>query len=168
MDLLLINVTVSFFISLVLHEAGHYVAARLVKIPVIEAGMGWGPTIYGGRIGNLFCKFRTLPIGAYIRLDMSVLQSRPLWEQLFVLGAGIAVNLLLAILAWGSLFSTINLALAIGNLLPLYQHDGWKCGMVIFRRLLKGPSPVVEWSFTLCGGLLTLMLLVQAVLMFQN
>lgn len=168
MDLLLINVALSFFISLVLHEAGHYFAARLVKIPVIEAGLGWGPTLYNTRIGNLICKFRTLPIGAYIRLDMPVLRSRPLWEQLFVLGAGIAVNLLLAALSWGSLFGTINLALAIGNLLPLYQHDGWKCGMVIFRRILKGPSPVVEWSFTLCGGLLTLLLLVQAVLMFQK
>jgi regulator of sigma E protease len=168
MDLLLINVAVSFFISLVLHEAGHYIAARLVKIPVIEAGLGWGPTLGAVRIRTLFCKFRTLPVGAYIRLDMSVLRSRPLWEQLFVLAAGIAVNLLLAILAWGSLFGTINLALAIGNLLPLYQHDGWKCGMVIFRRIFKGPSPAVEWSFTLCGGLVTLLLLVQAVLLFQN
>lgn len=168
MNPILFNVIVSFFISLVLHEAGHYVAARLVKIPVIEAGLGWGPTLFGVRIHKLFCKVRTLPIGAYIRLDMSVLRSRPLWQQLFVLGAGIAVNLLLAAVAWGSLFGTINLALAIGNVLPLYQHDGWKCGMVIFRRILKGPSPVVEWSFTLCGGLLTLLLLVQAVLMFQK
>lgn len=168
MDLTLVNVVFSFFISLVLHEAGHYATARLVKIPVVEAGLGWGPTICGVHIGSLFCKFRTLPIGAYIRLDMSVLRSRPLWQQLFVLAAGIAVNFLLSALTWGSVFGTINLALGIGNLLPLYQHDGWKCGMVIFRRLLKGPSPVVEWSFTLCGGLLTLMLLVQAVLMFQN
>jgi membrane-associated protease RseP (regulator of RpoE activity) len=168
MNLLLVNVVLSFFISLILHEFGHYIAARLVKIPVIEAGLGWGPTLCKFRLPNLFCKIRTLPIGAYIRLDMSVLRSRPLSQQLFVLVAGIAVNLLLAVLAWGSLFSTINLALAIGNLLPLYQHDGWKCGMVIFRRIFKGPSPVVEWSFTLCGGLLTLVLLVQAVLMFQN
>jgi len=168
MDLILVNVVFSFFISLVLHEAGHFVAARLVKIPVIEAGLGWGPTVCHVRLRSLLCKFRSLPIGAYIRLDMAVLRSRPLWQQLFVLGAGIAVNTILAGLAWGSLFGTINLALAIGNLLPLYQHDGWKCGMVVFRKIFKGPSPVVEWSFTLCGGLLTLMLLVQAVLMFQN
>lgn len=168
MDFLFINVIFSFFVSLVLHEAGHYVAARVVKIPVIEAGLGWGPRICSVRLTNLLCKFRLLPIGAYIRLDMSVLRSRPLWQQLFVLAAGIAVNLLLAALSWGSLFGTINLALAVGNILPLYQHDGWKCGMVIFRRIFKGPSPVVEWSFTLCGGLLTLLLLVQAVLSFQN
>ena len=149
-----------------LHEAGHYGAARLVKIPVIEAGLGWGPTICGVHIGNLYCKIRTLPIGAYIRLDMAVLRTRPLWEQLFVLMAGVLVNLFLATLAWGSLFSMINLALAIGNLLPLYQHDGWKCGMVIFRRIFKGPSPAVEWSFTLCGGLVTLVLLIQALMLF--
>ena len=168
MSLLLINVILSFFISLVLHEAGHYVAARLVKVPVIEAGIGWGPRIFGVQAHNLVYQFRLLPIGAYIRMNMLVLRSRPLSQQLFVLGAGVAVNLLSGVVTWGSLFSVINLALAVGNLLPLYQHDGWKCGMVILRRVFRGANPVVEWSFTLSGGLLVLALLARAVWMFQN
>ena len=107
---------------------------------------------------------RLLPVGAYVQMDMAALQRRPLSQQLFVLGAGIGVNLVLCVLAWGSLFGALNLALAIGNLIPLYQLDGWKGGMVICRRMFGRPSPVVEWVFTLSGGAIALAVLVRAFL----
>ncbi len=84
-------------------------------------------------------------------MDMKGLQRRPLSQQLFVLLAGIAVNFILAAIAWGSFFGALNLVLAIGNLFPLYQQDGWKSGMVIFRRVFGRPNPLVEWSFTISG-----------------
>ncbi len=99
-------------------------------------------------------------------MDMAVLQRRPLVQQLFVLLAGIVVNLILAAIAWGTFFGTLNLALAIGNLLPVYQQDGWKSGMVIFRRLFGRPMPLVEWSFTISGGLMGLALLSLALFSF--
>jgi len=94
------------------------------------------------------------------------LQRRPLIQQLFVLLAGIAVNLILGAMAWGTFFGTLNLALAIGNLLPLYQQDGWKVGMLIFRRVFRRPSPLVEWSFTISAGLIVLAVLARAVFSF--
>jgi membrane-associated protease RseP (regulator of RpoE activity) len=166
MSLLIINVIVSLLVSLALHEFGHFLAARLCKIPVRQAGLGWGPKLLGVRVKEVDCNLRLLPLGAYIQMDMIVLQSRPLLQQLFVLGAGIAVNLALAALTWGTLFGALNLALAIGNILPVYQHDGWKVGMVICRRIFGGPSPMVEWTFTLAGGLLGLAVLAKAVLSF--
>jgi len=86
-------------------------------------------------------------------MDMSALQRRPLLQQLFVLLAGVTVNFILSGIAWGTFFGTINLLLAIGNLFPLYQQDGWKSGMVFFRCVFNRPSPLVEWSFTLSAGL---------------
>lgn len=168
MNPVLINVISSIFVSLVLHEYGHYVAARLCKVPVTEAGLGWGWRLFGVRVRNLQIQLRLLPVGAYVRMDMAALQQRPLMQQLFVLGAGIGVNLILALFTWGTFFGVVNLALAIGNLLPLYQHDGWKGGMLICRKIFRGSSPAVEWSFTLSGGLLALILLVRAILLFQN
>jgi Zn-dependent protease len=85
-------------------------------------------------------------------------------QQLFVLGAGVAVNIVLAFLAWGTLFGVFNLALAIGNLIPLYQLDGWKSGMVISRRLFGRPSPLVEWILTLGGGAIGLSVFLRAFL----
>jgi membrane-associated protease RseP (regulator of RpoE activity) len=164
MNSFIISATVSFIISLVLHELGHYVAARMCAVPVKQAGLGWGPKLFGVRLNQVDCQLRLLPIGAYVQMDMRALQSRPLVQQLFVLGAGIGVNLVLCVLTWGSFFSVINLALAIGNLIPLYQLDGWKSGMVICRRIFGRPSPVVEWVFTLSGGAIAAAVMLRAFL----
>jgi membrane-associated protease RseP (regulator of RpoE activity) len=164
MNVFVINAIVSFFAALVLHELGHYVAARLCKVPIKQVGLGWGPKVYGIRVSSVDYQLRLLPVGAYVQMDMIALQRRPLLQQLFVLGAGIGVNLVLCVLAWGSLFGTLNLALAIGNLIPLYQLDGWKSGMVIVRRMFGRPSPVAEWSLTLGGGAIALAVLARAFL----
>ncbi len=141
---------------------GHFLAARACRVPVTQAGFGWGPKLFGFRVNGVDYQLHLLPLGAYIRMDMSGLQRRPLFQQLFVLLAGIAVNLILGAIAWGTFFGTLNLVLAVGNLFPLYQHDGWKSGMVIFRRVFRRPSPLVEWSFTLSAGLIGLILLLRA------
>jgi len=166
MTLSLINAVVSFVTALVLHEFGHYLAARICGVPIKQAGFGWGPQLFSVRVSNVNYQLRLLPVGAYIQLDMIALQMRPLWQQLFVLGAGIGMNVMLGIVTWGSLFASLNLALAIGNLVPFYQLDGWKSGMVIWRRIFGRPSPLVEWVFTLGGGVIALAVLVRAFLNF--
>ena len=161
-----INIILSFAGALVLHEMGHFLAARACRITVSQAGLGWGPKLFGVRVRNVDYDLRLLPLGAFIRMDMATLQRRPLIQQLFVLFAGIGVNLILGAVAWGTFFGTLNLALAIGNLLPLYQQDGWKVGMLIFRRVFRRPSPLVEWSFTISAGLIGFALLARALLTF--
>ena len=162
---LLVNLLVSFIAAMVLHELGHYVAARLCGVPVKQAGFGWGPRLLGVRVSDVDCQLRMLPVGAYIQMDMVALQARPLLQQLFVLGAGVGMNLVLCALTWGSLFAALNLALAIGNIVPFYQLDGWKSGMVIVRRVFGRPCPLVEWMLTISGGAMVLAIFIRA---FQN
>ena len=107
----------SFVAALVLHELGHFVAARLCNVPIKQAGFGWGPKLFGVRVSDVDYQLRALPVGAYIQMDMVALQTRPLLQQLFVLGAGIGVNLMLCVLTWGALFGALNLALLITELL---------------------------------------------------
>lgn len=166
MNAVMVNVIVSFFVALVLHELGHYFAARVCGVPIKQAGLGWGPKLFGVRLSQVDCQLRLLPVGAYVQMDIVALQRRPLFQQLFVLGAGIGVNLVLCVLAWGTLFGALNLALAIGNVIPLYQLDGWKSGMVIVRKMFGRPSPLVEWILTLGGGVIALAVLVRAILNF--
>jgi membrane-associated protease RseP (regulator of RpoE activity) len=158
-----INAILSFSAALVLHEMGHFFAARACKVAVTEAGLGWGLKIFGIRARGVDYQLRLLPLGAYIRMDMSTLQKRPLFQQLFVLLAGIAVNVILAVVAWGTFFGALNLVLAVGNVFPFYQQDGWKSGMVVFRRVFKRRSPLVEWSFTLSPGLVGFFLLIRVI-----
>jgi len=101
-------------------------------------------------------------------MDMDVFRRRSVNQQLLVLTAGVGVNLLLAILTWGSLFSILNLGLAIGNSLPLYQQDGWKSCIVLCRRVLGRTSPVVEWTITLTGGVIALAVVARALMVMAK
>ena len=144
-----------FALTMFIHELGHLAAARVCGVPAPEVGLGWGPRLFGLKARGVEFKFHLLPIGAYVRLDMSALQARPLAQQVFILLAGVLVNLAAAGATQGSWFSLMNLLLAASNLLPLYQQDGWKCGMVMLRALLERRSSVVEWTFTVAGGVLS-------------
>jgi len=145
--------------AMLVHELGHLVAARACQVPAHELGVGWGPRLCRVRLLDVEFKLHALPIGAYVRLDMRTLQTRPLSQQVLVLLAGVIVNLCAAAVAGETLFGAMNLLLAATNLLPLYQQDGWKCGMVFVRALLKRRSPFVEWTFTLAGGGLSVALI---------
>ena len=164
MALPFLNFILSFLIALILHELGHLAAAQISGVRVTALGLGLGPKLYRRTLNNVEFQLRLLPLGAFVQMDMNTFRQRSLNKQLFVLSAGIAVNLLLAMLTWGSLFGVLNLGLAIGNTLPLYQQDGWKGAIVICRSLLGRTSPIVEWSVTITGGVMALVVVTRALL----
>ena len=47
MNFFIVNAMVSLLAAIVLHELGHFVAARVCAVPVKQAGLGWGPKVYG-------------------------------------------------------------------------------------------------------------------------
>ena len=149
-----------FAVALLIHELGHLLAARACGVGATELGLGWGRKVYGFEWGGVEYKLHALPIGAYVRLDMAGLQTRPLSQQVLVLLAGVIVNLCAASLASGTVFGAMNYLLAATNLLPFYQQDGWKCGMVLVRALMQRKSALVEWTFTIAGGGVSIVLLI--------
>jgi len=149
-----------FALAMLIHELGHLAAARACGVSASELGVGWGPRLLSFRARGVEFKLHALPLGAYVRLDMKRLQNCRLSRQVFVLLAGILVNLLAATLARGTWFGAMNFLLAATNLLPLYQQDGWKCGMVMIRAALRRRSALVEWAFTVAGGGASLLLFV--------
>ena len=153
-----------FVLALILHEVGHCIAAYACRVKVTEFGLGWGPEIYSFRFRQVTYGIRLLPIGAYVRLDLPGLLSRPLLQQVVVLLAGIAANLIAAILTDGTHFSLMNYLLAVTNILPLYQQDSWKCGIVVIRDVLQRKSPLVEWTFTIAGSSLSFILFVALII----
>jgi membrane-associated protease RseP (regulator of RpoE activity) len=155
----IVSYVLSFLVALLIHELGHLTAARVCRVPATEFGLGWGRKLFGFHFGGVEYKLHALPVGAYVRLDMGELQRRSLSRQVLVLLAGIIVNLVAAALTLGTPFGTVNLLLAATNLLPLYQQDGWKCGMVMLRALMRRKSAFVEWTFTIAGSSLSLALI---------
>lgn len=141
-----------FFLALLLHELGHLAAARACGVTVSELSLGWGRKLFGFRLKEVNYSFRLLPVGAYVRFDLNELRVRPLGQQVVVLLAGIIVNLVAASTTSGTRFSGMNFLLAATNILPLYQQDGWKCGIVMLRGVLRRKSSLVEWTFTIAGS----------------
>lgn len=156
---MLISSVAYFLLALLLHELAHLAAARACNVTVSEFGLGWGPKLFGFRIREVDFGIHLLPVGAYVRFNLAELQQRPLPQQVLILLAGIIVNLVAASVTPGTRFSLMNFLLAATNILPLYQQDGWKCGMVVLRSVLGRRSAVVEWTFTIAGTGLSLLVI---------
>jgi membrane-associated protease RseP (regulator of RpoE activity) len=145
-------------LAMVIHELGHLLAARACGVAASELGLGMGPRLAGFRLGNICFNLRALPVGSFVRLDGTALKERSVRAQLLVHLAGIIFNLVAGFLTYGTTFGWLNLLLAAGNILPLYQHDGWKCGVVIIRALLRRKSQPAERAFTFSGGFVSLLI----------
>jgi membrane-associated protease RseP (regulator of RpoE activity) len=154
-------------LALIVHELGHLAAAGRCNVPASELGLGFGPRLCGFRLGRIAFNLRLLPLGSFVRLDGNALAERSVPEQLLVHLGGIIFNLIVALAAHGTIFGWINLLVALANLLPLYQHDGWKCGVVMVRALLQKKSQPVEWVFTFSGGFVSLIIISTVIHVFK-
>lgn len=153
---------------MLIHELGHLAAARWCRVPASELSLGLGPRLIALRLKNVAFSLRLIPLGSFVRLDGAALESRPVPQQLLVHLGGVFFNLLAGLATFGTVFGWINLLVAASNLLPVYQHDGWKCGLVIVRSLMKRTSQPVEWTFTFSGGFVSLLVVVGIVRMLMS
>ena len=143
---------------MLLHELGHLGAARACGVQATELSLGIGPNLFERSLGGVTYRLRAFPLVSFVRLRSEGLMSKPASQQLMIHLGGVAANLAAAALAYGTSFGWLNLLLGLGNLLPLYQQDGWKCGLVLVRSLLRRRSRPVEWAYTLSGGVVSVVL----------
>jgi len=155
---LLVSVILFAGVAMIVHELGHLLAARTCGIAASELGLGMGPRLAGFRLGSIRFNLRAIPIGSFVMLDGTALKERSVRAQLLVHLGGIIFNVVAGFLTYGTVFGWMNLLLAAGNILPLYQHDGWKCGVVIMRALLRRDSQPAERAFTFSGGFVSLLI----------
>ena len=160
---MLLAILIATPIAMVIHELGHLLAARSCKVPASELGLGLGPKLFGFRVGSIHFSMRLLPLGSFVRLDGTVLKERSVRQQLLVHLGGVILNLIACLLTYGTIFGWINFLIAAGNMLPIYQHDGWKCGLVIMRDLMQRRSQPVERAFTFSGGFVSLAIVVAVI-----
>ena len=163
----LLLIIISTALALVIHELGHLAAAKLCRVTATELSLGVGPKVCGFKLGGVAYNFRLLPLGSFVRLNGHELRDRSVPQQLAVHLGGVAFNLAAFLAAHDTTLGWLNLLVAVANILPIYHHDGWKCGVVLMRALLQRQSRPVEWTFTLSGGVLSLLLihaLIRAIL----
>lgn len=89
---------------LVVHEGGHYITAKMFGVKVLEAGVGLPPRLFGFRWRDTDYTVNAIPLGAFVRLlgeedpsDPRSLAAQPKWKRTVIIGAGVFMNLILAI-----------------------------------------------------------------------
>lgn len=97
-------------VLILVHEFGHFIAAKRLGIRVDEFGLGFPPRIFGIRRGETIYSINWIPFGGFVKIfgedpnDESTngpdgarsFVHKPKWAQATVLVAGIAFNVLFA------------------------------------------------------------------------
>lgn len=99
-----IVVAILFFELIILvHEGGHFVAARLNKIKVNEFSIGMGPKLFQFEKGGTKYTLRLILFGGYCSMegededsdDKNAFVNKKVWQRIIVVVAGAIMNLIL-------------------------------------------------------------------------
>ena len=104
-------------VMILIHELGHFVAARLFDVRVETFSFGFGPRLFGFKRGDTDYRFSAILFGGYVKMggellgdeaanvnDPRALPSKPRWQRLIIAFAGPFVNIVLAVVILTGLF----------------------------------------------------------------
>src|SRR5438067_131207 len=101
--------------AVILHEFGHFLVAKLLRIRVETFSVGFGPRLFGRKFGTTDYRLSAIPLGGYVKLDGDESNApiegegapdiparerfdlRPRWQRILVAVAGPAMNILTAL-----------------------------------------------------------------------
>ena len=95
-----------FELIVLIHEGGHFVAAKLSGVKVNEFALGMGPKLFSFTKGETKYSLRLLPIGGYCSMDGEDEESdnprafgnKPVWKRIIIVVAGAVMNIILGLL----------------------------------------------------------------------
>jgi regulator of sigma E protease len=109
-------------VMILVHELGHYWAARLFDVKVETFSFGFGPRLFGFRRGETDFRFSLILFGGYVKMagdyvntgneqtvensaaDPRSLYAKPRWQRMIIAFAGPGINILLAVFLLTGLF----------------------------------------------------------------
>lgn len=112
---------VMFGVLVMLHELGHFLAARATGVPVAEFAIGFGPKLFSrvGKKNGVIFSLRALPFGGYCRFyadneggdenNPGAFSRQKIWKRALISVGGPLFNMLVAVLALFLLFSAFGL-----------------------------------------------------------
>ena len=90
-----------------IHEAGHYLIAKLFDVRILTFSLGFGRRMFGFRRGETEYRVSWIPLGGYVRMggeepgetsvDPRDFQNKPRWQRILVYLAGPVANVVLAV-----------------------------------------------------------------------
>ncbi len=104
-------------VLVLIHELGHFVAAKLLDVKVLRFSIGYGRPLFRVKARETEYQVGIFPLGGYVRIlgvegdDIDPrdrgrsFATRPLWQRVLVIFAGPAANLLLPIVIYFVFFA---------------------------------------------------------------
>ena len=99
------------------HELGHFLVARLFKVGVEKFSLGFGPRLFGKKVGLTDYRVSLIPLGGYVKMvgedptaEMDPREipisftHKHVFKRMLIVAAGPAFNLLLAVLIFYGIF----------------------------------------------------------------
>lgn len=110
---------------IVVHELGHLLAAKAMRMNVPAFSVGFGPVLWSKTWGNTEYRLSAIPLGGYVMLDPNdpTFQSSTAWQRIQFFLAGPLANVLLTALLFASIGrpellidSTVDMVHVLGGL----------------------------------------------------
>ena len=108
---MLIITIIAISILILVHEWGHFFAARRLGVRVEEFGFGFPPRIYSRIKNGVRYSLNALPFGGFVKIfgergegagDTTSFISHPVWQRAVILAAGIGMNIAAAWVLFGA------------------------------------------------------------------
>lgn len=137
----LVSFVIALGILVLVHEFGHFLAAKLCGVRVEQFSIGFPPRLFGIKIGDTDYCISATPLGGYVKMtgesmpgenlsltgadaetvaaqkvDPGALTSHPRWQRIIIGLAGPFANFILALVLMTGFYM-------LHNEVPLYEHQ---------------------------------------------
>ena len=131
----IITFVLTLAVLVLIHEFGHFIAAKKNGVRVEEFGFGFPPRIFGKKIGETLYSINLIPIGGFVKLygeEQQELEGKPLsehdkkhsfvykkhWQKAVIIVAGVCMNIILGVSIYYGLLATNHFT---SEPLPVFQ-----------------------------------------------
>ena len=132
----------AIFILVLVHEFGHFIAAKAFGMRVEQFSVGFPPRLFGKKVGDTDYCISATPLGGYVKIsgmmDESMdnsfeseepkpweYRSKPVWQRVIVITAGVIMNMILAYVIFTGIVYTYGVNnIPVENIPGLYISEG--------------------------------------------
>jgi regulator of sigma E protease len=102
-------------VMILIHEFGHFMAAKYFGVRVLTFSIGFGPRLFGVQKGDTDYRVSALPLGGYVKMagddpsqervgDPGEFLSKPRWQRMIIVVMGPTMNVFLAVASLTGLY----------------------------------------------------------------